>query len=114
MKLQIDPARMTLRDMEDMEAVTGQPIGAFLERFQGRRGEEVSLADFPAKMITAMVWVFGRKEEPGFTLDEARDLALTELDIAVPPAQAGGAARGSNGSRSSRGSTASRRRNSGV
>lgn len=113
MRLEINPETMTLRDIEDMEAATGRPIGEFLARFEGRQAGEVRLTDFPAKMLTAMVWVFGRKTEPTLTLEEARDTALVELDFSLPPEGAGGTERASNGSRNSRASTGSRRRNSG-
>ena len=114
MKLTIDPEQMTLRDMEDLEQVSGKPVGEFIAKFQGKAGGDIRLVDFDAKTIVAMVWIFGRKSEPGLTLDAARDTALASLEFDVPPGEAGGAARASNGSRSSRASTASRRRISGV
>lgn len=114
MKLTIDPNSLTFQDIEDMEEATGRPIGEFLAKFQGRDGKDISLAEFPAKMLTAMVWVFGRREEPGLTLEGARAMRLAELEMNNPPAEAGGATKGSGGSRSSRGSTGSRRRISGI
>ena len=114
MKLAIDPEAMTLRDIEDMEAVSGRPIGEFLGRFQGKSSEQITLGDFDAKTIVAMVWVFGRKNEPGLTLDEARDTRLMDLGFETPPDGASGTERASSGSQNSRASTASRRRISGV
>ena len=91
MKMVIDPATLTFQDIEDMEEATGRPIGEFLGRFQGRAGDEIRLGDFPAKMLTAMVWVFGRRQEPGMTLADARAMSLAELEIDNPPRAAGGA-----------------------
>lgn len=113
MNLVIDPGRMTLRDMEDFETATGEPIGKFLGKFQGRDAADIQLSDFPAKMLTAMVWVFGRKSQPGLTLEDARELGLKDLEFDSPPVSAGGVQSASSGSRNSRGSTASRRRISG-
>lgn len=112
MKLVIDPDTMTVRDMEDFETVSGHTMAEFVQRFQGQG--EVALSAFPAKMLTAMVWIFGRKSDPAFTLEDARDTRLAELEVDNPPSGANGPARSSNGSRNSRASTGSRRRNSGA
>jgi len=112
-RLEFDPNDLTLGDMEDIEAATGEPFGAFAQRFQGKSEAEV-LATLPSKVLTAMVWIAGRRNDPTFTLQRARDTKATEIEAGRPPAKAAGTQRSSGGSPNSRASTASRRRISGI
>jgi hypothetical protein len=112
-RLEFDPNDLTLGDMEDFEAATGEPFGALAQRFRGKPANEV-IATLPAKALTALVWIVARRADPDFTLAMARDTKATDIEAVRPLSGAAGAKRGSNGSRSSRASTESRRRLSGV
>lgn len=107
MRLVIDPEEMTLRDMEDFEAASGATMAQFVGMFEGKPETEIRLTDFPPRMLTAMVWVFGRKSDPTLTLDGARDVRLVDLEAEGPPSVAGG--RSGSGSRRSPSSTGTRR-----
>lgn len=82
-KLRFDPEDMTVGDLEDFEEVTGRPLS---EVFKG--GE----AAFDAKVIKAMVWIAFRRDDPEFSLDDARNVKVSEIDIApsAPAASANG------------------------
>lgn len=66
MKVHVDLAALTLGDLIDLEDAGG------------------SLADMQsAKTIVAMVWLMRRREDPTFTLADARNVSVADLDITV-------------------------------
>lgn len=111
MKLQIDPASMTLGDMEDYEAASGSTVGRLIERFED--GGPIGVRDFTTRELVALVWVFARRADPGLTVEDVREMRLIDLEFESPPSEASGAPRGSTGSPSSRESTGSRPQSSG-
>lgn len=82
MRIAIDPSVMTLKDLEDYEAASGSTIGELIERFE--KGN-VSMRDFSAAEVIALVWVFARREEPDLTLDDVKGMRLVDLQFASPP-----------------------------
>ncbi|MDP9388183.1 MAG: hypothetical protein M3Q48_09810 [Actinomycetota bacterium] len=68
--LTIDPDDLTLGEVEQLEELTGKPLG---EMFNGA---------ISAKAATALVYVIKRREDPAFTLDDARAFKIGGLNIA--------------------------------
>lgn len=79
MKLNLDLNAFTFGDLEDFETAAGEGL---LETF-GKVGEDGNLGGIKAKTMLALVWVCGRQDNPGFTLDDARKVRLDELEIEV-------------------------------
>lgn len=89
--IRFDEDNLTLGDLEDFEDVTGvgmfdalKPVtvrdaeGAIVRDDDGRPVQEVSLT---AKALKALVWIVLRSERPGFTLDDARNIKVTEFEL---------------------------------
>lgn len=90
MKFTVDPDSFTLGDMEDFEDITGQTLQAAIkpvpvfddetgERVKDDKGRPVSAANMRAKVLTALVWIAARAENPELTLADARKIKVTEL-----------------------------------
>lgn len=79
MKIEFNVDDLTLGEAEDLEEYLGMgldEIGAAL------KGGQAS-----TKMVTALVWIAKRKEEPAFTLAQARNVKVAELEFdTVQPA----------------------------
>lgn len=104
MEMKIDVNSFTVGDLEDLEEHTGEP---FEETF--RKFEKGSI---DLKALKVIVWIAGRKEDPEFKLEQARDVEIAKVDVqglqqARPTRAAGGGARrpSSGGKRRSAGST---------
>lgn len=85
MELKFDPNAMSLADLEDFEAYTGLWIDdAFVRRPDGRNMPR------SAKVLTALIWIVRRQDDPSFTIEQARATRATdiELDIANPTSAA--------------------------
>ncbi len=110
MKVTISPQEMTLGEMEEFEAASGSGIDGLYQLIDGR--EKVSLSEVPLKMITALVWIFAKRDDPGLTMDQVRATRMVDLEFGDPPAEAGAVASAAT-SRRSAASTTSRRKTSG-
>ena len=71
MNLNVDD--LTLGELEDIEERTGVNVATL-------RGGGPP----PSKVLTALVWVMKRREDPSFTYEQARELKVTELVGEVP------------------------------
>lgn len=69
--LEVDPNALTLGDVEDVEDYCGKPIGEILK-------PDVPLS---AKAMTALAWVVLRRQEPGISIDQVRELQFANLDV---------------------------------
>ncbi|CCF83649.1 hypothetical protein [Nitrolancea hollandica] len=69
LNLNIDPNDFTLGDIEDFEAYCGQPFELLLGK-----GAVVS-----GKMLTALIWVIKRREDPSYTTEQARTIKLSDF-----------------------------------
>lgn len=90
MRIEFDPEAMTLGDIEDFETVSGMSIAAV------KPGELP-----PMKAVTALIWLMRRKEDPAFTLDQARAMRFDEVSFADPLSGPDGSESGSDRSPSS-------------
>ncbi len=75
MKLQFSEADLTVGDLEDIEDYTGQP-------FTGLNVDGNGNTNLSAKMLTALIWVTQRHEDPEFTVEQARQVKVTEIEVA--------------------------------
>lgn len=71
MNLNVDD--LTLGELEDIEEKTGVNVATL------KQGSAL-----PAKVLTAIVWVMKRREDPSFTYELAREMKVTELLAEVP------------------------------
>lgn len=88
--LNLDPESMDIGDLEDFEAITGQSLTAALkpkpvyengELQKDEKGRPLKEMDLPVSVIKALVFLTKRKENPAFTLDDARSVKLSELNF---------------------------------
>lgn len=67
--LKINPEDLTLGDIEMIEDISGQPIGWF--------GKDDHMQ---GKMLVAAAYAIGLKDNPGYTMDQARRMRV-EIEI---------------------------------
>jgi len=79
MKLNLDPALLTMGDMADFEDAAGVPL---LDTFT-KIDQSGSIGDLPMRAMIALVWVCARQDDPAFTLDDARKIKIGDLEIDV-------------------------------
>ena len=98
MRLHIDPDSMTIGDLEDFESVTGKSFdkvlagtivkdeetGEVIKDDKGRPVREVSMR---AVDLKALIWVTQRAANPEFTLEDARNVRVTDLAISSDDAE---------------------------
>lgn len=69
MDLKLDPNSLTVGDLIDFEAATGEKWSDVFKSNQQPSGNA----------LAALVWILGRRDDPSFTLEAARDVKVTEL-----------------------------------
>lgn len=79
MKLTLDPDALTFGDMEDFESFTGQPL---MDTFT-KIGDDGRISGLGAKAVLGIIWVCGRASNPEFTLDDARKVRVSEIEVEV-------------------------------
>lgn len=90
MKIILDPNSLTFGDLEDFESFTGQDlIGTF-----DQIGDKGDLAGLNMKTILGLVWVCGRQQDESFSMDDARKVKISDLEVdtaeAPDPTSGGG------------------------
>lgn len=70
--LRLNPDDMSLGDIEEFEAYTGETIGALVDVETGRR-------QATAKMLTGMAFLALRQDDPDATIDDARRIKVSAL-----------------------------------
>lgn len=92
MRLHIDPDAMTIGDLEDFEEITGKSFDKVLagtvvkdeetgEVVKDEKGRPVREVSMRAVELKALIWVTQRKVNPEFTLEDARNVKVTDLAI---------------------------------
>lgn len=97
MELAFNPDDLTLGDLEDFEENAGKPLMETLkaspvweedpETGERRRkvdpetGRPEMAVTVSAKSLRVLVWLLRRKTEPGFTMDDARNVRVSALKI---------------------------------
>ena len=70
MTIEIDPKKLTLDELEELEAFVGQSTEAI---FAG--------TGFSAKAMKALVFIFRRRVDPAFTIEDAGRANLSDITI---------------------------------
>lgn len=68
--LEIDPNSLTLGELEEIEDITGRPVGAEL----GRGTPSM-------RTLLAVVFIMKRRKDPSYTLDDARKLNINTISL---------------------------------
>jgi hypothetical protein len=89
-KLRISEDDLTVGDLEDFEDIVGRPIGEVLPRTRAEAKGWVP----SAKVLKALVFIAKRRDDPGFTIEDARRVRVTELELAASSADRPTAAAG--------------------
>lgn len=89
--IRFDEDELTLGDLEDFEDATGQALFDAIKPVVVRddegnvvtdeRGRPEKAVKISAKAMKALVWIVLRAERPGFTLDDARAIKVTALEM---------------------------------
>lgn len=107
-KLTIDPNALTIGDLEDFEEVTGVSLDEALKPRRvyetdddgdlildaagnkkpvmetdpaSKRKRPATEIKVTTKILKALIWISNRKSDPAFTLEDARNVKVTELVI---------------------------------
>lgn len=93
--LLIDPKTLTIGDMEDFESIAGIPLQ---EAFKGRpvkdddgvvqrdeRGRPIKAVQPTATELKAIIYIIKRQDNPAFTVEDARNTTISELEILTGP-----------------------------
>lgn len=90
-KLIFDENNLTIGDLEDFEDATGVELQNALKPVPLRddegnlvrndKGEVERGVEIKPKMLKALVWIANRHDDESFTLDDARRVKVTELEI---------------------------------
>lgn len=95
-KLVVDPSNMTIGDLEDFEDVVGmsmdkafKPVPLLDENGEKVMGEPddkgrvrpVMTVELSTKALKALIWIIKRQSDSSFTLDDARNVRVSELEL---------------------------------
>lgn len=91
MELKLNPDDLTLGDLEDFEAYTGltidevvKPVPVFDDegnRVFDDKGRPEMTMKVGSKSLVCLVWLSQRKQDPAFTIQDARNVKVTALVI---------------------------------
>ena len=74
LQINVDFNQFTIGDLEDFEDIVGKPYAqVFAEGAEGQ---------LSAKAMTALVYITQRREDPNYTLDDARKEKVAALEFA--------------------------------
>ena len=95
--LRIDPDVLTIGDLEDFEDVVGAPLYDVLQPKPVRdsEGKKVLDADgrpelqtqISTKALKALIWITQRIEKPDFSLEDARNVRVSALELVASDGQ---------------------------
>ncbi len=80
MDIDFSTGDLTLEEAEDFEEYTGVHPGD-LAKLLKPDADGKATANPPTRIVTAIVWIFGRREDPTFTLVRARGMKFSELNF---------------------------------
>jgi len=87
-----DENNLTIGDLEDFEDAIGVPLTEALkpvpvrdpetnEIVRDEKGRPEQTINMSAKVLKGLIWIANRHENPDFSLEDARSVKVTELDI---------------------------------
>lgn len=89
-KIRFDPEDLTLGELDEFEEATGRPldevmneqpvVGADGKPVRDKRGRPLTQVRMTMKEVIALMWLIRRRDQPGFTLDDARKLRVADLN----------------------------------
>ncbi|MFF7233948.1 hypothetical protein [Streptomyces sioyaensis] len=105
--LRIDPDKLTIGDLEDFEEVVGEPlyealaprpvIGPDGKKVLDERGRPELETKVSTKSLKALIWISERAIKPEFSLNDARNVRVSELQLVAPEETNQGNGDGQNG-----------------
>ena len=84
MDIHFDLNALSLADAEDLEEYTGISIVGIEGVLKG--------GNVPTRLLTGMVWIARRQADPSFTLAQARELKVADLNVELDRLPKAGAA----------------------
>ncbi|GIJ38521.1 hypothetical protein [Micromonospora andamanensis] len=91
MELKLNPDDLTLGDLEDFEDYTGKTIDEIVKpvpvvddegnRVFDDKGRPEMTMKVSSKSLVCLVWLMRRKDNPNFTIQDARQVKVTSLVI---------------------------------
>jgi hypothetical protein len=89
--LRIDPDVLTIGDLEDFEDVVGAPlyevlsprpvIGSDGKKVLDEKGRPELQTQISTKALKALIWITQRIEKPDFSLEDARRIRVSALEL---------------------------------
>jgi hypothetical protein len=89
--LRIDPDVLTIGDLEDFEDVVGAAIYDVLsprpvigpdgKKVLDEKGRPELETKIPTKALKALIWISQRVDKPDFTLQDARNVKVSALEL---------------------------------
>lgn len=89
--LRIDPDVLTIGDLEDFEDVVGQPLYDVLQpkpvfgpdgkKVLDEEGRPELQTQISTKALKALIWITQRIEKPEFSLQDARNVRVSALEL---------------------------------
>lgn len=89
--LNLNPEDLSLGDLEDFENITGKSLQDALaakpvlddngKQVKDAKGRPLREAQLSITVIKALVYLTKRRENPAFTLEDARNVKVTELNF---------------------------------
>lgn len=89
--LNLNPEDLSIGDLEDFEEITGKSLQDALEakpvldengkQKKDAKGRPLREVQIPASVLKALVYLTKRRENPEFTLKDARNVKVTELNF---------------------------------
>ena len=82
MKIRISLAELTLGDMEDFEDISGIPFDEIAQMAREAKDEEgESKKSLPTKALIALTYISERRDNPDYTIEDARAIKVLELEF---------------------------------
>jgi hypothetical protein len=89
--LRIDPDVLTIGDLEDFEDVVGKPLYDVLQpkpvldaegkKVLDEKGRPELQTQISTKALKALIWISQRAEKPDFSLEDARSVRVSALEL---------------------------------
>lgn len=74
---------LTVGDLEDIEELTGMGFDEIMELLTSGKVGQNGRIGIPLKVLKALVLVVYRADNPNFTMEDARRVKVSELDVVL-------------------------------